>query len=139
MELSSASFGLSRQNLSLQKVIDYVLFFLKKNCFEKFSYNFSKKAFLNFRKQNFLIFWESYIQNPGIFRTRSIFRTRGIIRTLSNIYDGMFWAKQLPKTICSEKISYIYSRKLYLFRKGNFLIFQEMETLKNFKFQEVTF
>ena len=25
-------------------------------------------------KRNFLIFWERYIQDPGILRTRSIFR-----------------------------------------------------------------
>ena len=39
------------------------------------------KNSLYFQKRNFLIFRESYIQNPGIFKTRDIFRT------LSNIYD----------------------------------------------------
>ena len=33
------------------------------------------ETFLYFRKRNFLVFQESYIQNPSIFRTRSIFRT----------------------------------------------------------------
>ena len=33
------------------------------------------EAFLYFRKRNFLIFQERFIQNPSIFRTRSTFRT----------------------------------------------------------------
>ena len=52
-----------------------LIFLTKKTCSERFSYIFSKKAFLISRKRNFLIFQERYIQNPIIFRTRSIFRT----------------------------------------------------------------
>ena len=38
-----------------------------------------RKIFLNFRKWNFFIFRERYIQNPSIFKTRSIFRTRAYL------------------------------------------------------------
>ena len=83
------------------------------------------------------MFQERYIQNPGIFRTRSIFKTRCIFRTLSQIYDGMFCKTQLPselsglspqtfsqkrflkffpKNTCSEKV-YIFSQNFF----SNFL------------------
>ena len=59
------------------------------------NYIFSKKAFLIFRKQNFLtfsqqkvflIFWERYIQNHEIFRIRTIFRT--LIWSEPEAYSG---------------------------------------------------
>ena len=118
MELPSAFSGLGPKNFSLKK---FIIFFPKRLALKKFliffqkSLQFSSKnphipgngTFLCFRKRNFLIFPERYIQNPSIFRTRcifrtliylepwhiqnhGIFRTRGIFRTLSNIYDGMF-------------------------------------------------
>ena len=49
-------------------------FFLKTPALTRFLY-FLIKSFSNFEKQNFLIFREMYIHNPGIFRTRGIFRT----------------------------------------------------------------
>ena len=90
-----------------------------------------------------------HTQNQNYFQNLGIFRTRNIFRTLSNTFDGTFYKKQLPRAL--KKSSYIsyssgngtfqlqYFRKrkprknsLYLFRKRNFLIFQEIETLKNF-------
>ena len=129
-----------------------------------------KKTFLIFSKRNFIIFWERYIQNPNIFRTRSIFRTRGIFRTLSSIYDGIFCknsclvhfsaqARKIKINPPQEKFlyftkmelsdsnikknSYVFSKESFsylagnaeketLFRRRNFLIIQETETLKNF-------
>ena len=52
-----------------------LIFFSKKHTLKQFLIFSQKKVFLIFRKQNFLIFRERYIQNLGIFRTRSIFRT----------------------------------------------------------------
>ena len=43
-----------------------------------------------FFKKFFLIFWEGYIQKPGILSNGGIFRTQGIFRTLPNIYDEAF-------------------------------------------------
>ena len=37
--------------------------------------NFSSFLILYFSKRNCLAYWKRYIQNPGIFRTKSIFRT----------------------------------------------------------------
>ena len=70
--LPSALSGLSSQKLSLKT---FLIFFPKKPCSGKVSYIFSKKFLifwklkprknsLYFRKRNFLIFWERYIQNP---------------------------------------------------------------------------
>ena len=86
MELSSPKIrkflillSLSPQKFSLKI---FLYFFLKKIYSGKVSYIFSKKAFqetelsyIFLKKFFFLIFRERYIQNPGIFRTRSIFRT----------------------------------------------------------------
>ena len=93
----------------------FLIFFPKKPALKNFP-TFSPKSFSNiqetelshiFLKNLFLVFWERYVQNPDIFKTRSIlrnlayleleaysqpsiFRTRDIFRTLSNIYDGTF-------------------------------------------------
>ena len=45
----------------------FFLYFLKKA--SNFLEMETPKKFLYFRKRNFLIFWESYIQNPNIVRT----------------------------------------------------------------------
>ena len=107
---------------------------------------FLQKTFQIFRKWNFLVFWEKYIQNPSIFRTKGIFRIRGILRKLSNIYDGTFCKNSSKNKKSSqiflyfEKLNflalivkhflYFYKRKLFLyFRKRKpqikFCIFQE--------------
>ena len=117
--------------------------FPKKTCSEKVSYIFSKKplifwkrksqknpyisgnrTFLNFPKRNFFIFWQKYIQNPSIFRTRSIFRTLVYLepKTYSEhcqkialsyiLRNGTFWHK---------------IKKVFVFRK------KELSSLKNKK------
>ena len=84
MQLPGALFGLCPQ-IFLPKKISYT-------CSEKFSYICLKKAFQIFRKRElscfflkkvFLIFRETYIQNPAIFKSKSISRIRGKFRTLS--------------------------------------------------------
>ena len=103
-----------QQKFSLKK---FLLFFPKKPALKKFLI-FSQKAFnflgtetpkksLYFRKQNFLIFHERYIQNPSIFRTRSIFRTMAYLKPegyseLPNIYMKCS-AKQLPSVLSGLK------------------------------------
>ena len=74
--------------------------FPKKTCSEKVSYIFLKKVFL--------IFWEKYIQNHGIFRTRSIFRT------LSNIYDGTFCKNSYLAYFSTPNLKNFFLKKLAL-------------------------
>ena len=118
--------GLSRQIFSPK---EFLIFFPKRSCSEKFSYIFSKKPpALIFRKRNFLILRERYIQNPGIFRTR------GIFRTLSNIYYGMFLQKQLPSALSDLDHQNFFPKKFPIFfpkkpALKTFLIFPQKEPL----------
>ena len=80
MQQTSALFDISPDNFSLKK---FLIFFLKNPALKK-SLLFLKKSFSDFQKTElsyiffkkvFLIFRETYIQIPGIFRTKSIFST----------------------------------------------------------------
>ena len=53
----------------------FIISFLKKIYSGKISYILLKNSCLIFRKWNFLVFRERYIQNPDIFIAGSIFRT----------------------------------------------------------------
>ena len=130
--------GLSPPNFSLKNFLN---FSLKKLVLKKFLI-FSQKSSPNplarppslptnfqgtelscifFKTKIFLIFQESYIQKPGIFKTWDIFRTP------SNIYDGTF-----HKNGSKRKRSYLF---LY-FRKQNFLALILINFKKLFIFQE---
>ena len=143
--------------------------FPKKTCSEKVSYIFSKKplifwkrksqknpyisgnrTFLNFPKRNFFIFWQKYIQNPSIFRTRSIFRTlvysehcqtttinyNNYVPFCKNSYLG----HSLSLSLKNKKSSYIFRkckflaltlRKcLYFLKRKLFLYFGERKLQK---------
>ena len=80
---------------SRNKKPENLLFSKKKTLFIENPFNILKnrnpeKNYLYFRKQNFLIFQERYIQNPAIITICDIFRT------LSNIYDGTFCKHSYP-------------------------------------------
>ena len=104
--------------------------------------------FLYFQKQNFLIFRETYMQNPRIFRTliyserwhiqnHDILKSRGIFTTLLDIYGETFCKKS-----SKNKKKFLYfllfrEMKLYCFNIKKFLIFQKKETPRRyFTFQE---
>ena len=103
------------------------LLFLKRKYFvyfEKWSFLLfeemkTRKKFYIFRKRNVLIFWERYVQNPSIFRTRSIFRTLVYSEHEAYSEHRQTFCKNDPssknkKNTHREKISYIFPKKFYL-------------------------
>ena len=97
-----------------------LIFFQKESCSyilgngnpEKILIFQETETFLYFRKRNFLIFQESYIQNPSIIRTRSIFRTLA--------YSEPEGYSEHCQTSTMES----FAENSYL---PHFLIFQEMQ------------
>ena len=95
-----------------------LMFFSKESCsyisengnLEENLLNIKKNLY--FRKRNFLIFRERYIQNPSIFRTRSIFRT--LVYLEPETYSEQ---RQSSAMECFAKNSYL----------AQFLIFSEMK------------
>ena len=77
---------------------------------------------------NFLIFFQRYIQNTGIFRNR------GIFRTLSTIYDGTFRKKNKKKSHLAHFLAqpWIKKKNPFYFRKRNPALFK----LKNEKWKQ---
>ena len=111
----------------------FLTFFLKKPCSEKVSYIFSKKSFSNFQetelfhiffKQGFLLFWERYIQDLGIFRTRSIIRT--LVYSEPETYSEhcqTFTMKRFAKVATLNLVHFLSPISKFLY----FLKFREME------------
>ena len=140
------------------------MFFPKKPALKKFLY-FLKKSFSNFQETEFSyisgkIYSEPwYIQNPGIFRTRSIFRTLVYLELeaysepwyIQNSRCQTSTMEHLAKIVQKIKKKFLYFltfqemklsssdiKKFLIFsQKKAVLIFQETETPKKFLiFQE---
>ena len=84
------------------------------------------------------------IKKVLIFSPKKIFSyisgNETFLKKIPILQEGNFRVRKIKKDR-SEKISYIFSKKLFLyFEKRDFLIFLEMElySLKNKTFQEVT-
>ena len=94
-----------------------LLYFLKRKLFLGFRKRKPRKNSLCFRKRNFLIFSESYIQNPDIFRNRRIFRT--LVYSEPNAYSEHYQTSTMESFSFNIKIFLIFSQK------KAFLIFRE--------------
>ena len=121
MQRPSALSGLEPQIFSLKSFY----FFLKNLLWESYI----------FGKQNFLVFWENYIQNSGIFRTRGIFRTVKHLQwnvLQKSLPDALFNPSLKNKTLQENFLHFNIQKFLMFSQKKAVFIFQEMETPQKF-------